>query len=79
MGPAASSDITVPAKEKPAPIGRTENLTERQAMIRIEDAGYSSVSTLKKDKDGVWRGKGVKRGATQNVSVDAQGNVKAEE
>jgi len=42
---------------------------------RIEAAGYSDVSGLMKDKDGVWRGKASKAGKPFTVSLDYQGNV----
>jgi len=45
------------------------------AKSRIEDAGYSNVSDLKKDDNGVWRGKACKGGSSTNVSIDFQGNV----
>jgi hypothetical protein len=46
-----------------------------QAKSKIEDAGYSNVGELKKDENGVWRGKASKGGSSANVSVDFQGNV----
>jgi hypothetical protein len=33
------------------------------------------VSELKKDDDGVWRGKAMKDGKSVDVSLDYQGNV----
>ena len=58
-----------------APVAGENSFTETQARSRIEAAGYSGVSGLTKDKDGVWRGQAVKAGTTQMVSVDFQGNV----
>jgi hypothetical protein len=49
-----------------------------QAVCAWQDAGYSSVSSLKKDDNGVWRGKAVKGGVSTNVSLDPQGRVGAE-
>jgi hypothetical protein len=46
-----------------------------QAKSRIEAAGYTDVSGLAKDKDGVWRALASKGGASTNVSLDYQGNV----
>jgi putative membrane protein len=48
-----------------------------QAKDRIEKSGYSSVSGLTKDANGVWRGKASKDGNTSDVSLDYQGNVSA--
>jgi hypothetical protein len=50
---------------------------EGQAKSKIESAGYSNVSDLKKDDNGVWRGKASKGGSATQVSVDFQGNVNA--
>jgi hypothetical protein len=46
-----------------------------QAQSRIEAAGYSDVTGLAKDKNGVWRGMATKNGTTGHVSVDYQGHV----
>jgi hypothetical protein len=46
-----------------------------QAKSRLEAAGYTDVSGLAKDKDGVWRGMASKGGSPINVSVDYQGDV----
>ena len=37
--------------------------------------GFSNVSNLKKDDNGVWRGRATKDGKTVDVSLDYQGNV----
>jgi hypothetical protein len=58
-----------------APVAGRNSFTEGQAKSRIEGAGYTNVSDLKKDDNGVWRGKAAKGGATSNVSVDFEGNV----
>ena len=41
-----------------APAAGANSFTEAQAKSRIEKAGYSNVSDLIKDKDGIWKGKG---------------------
>ena len=58
-----------------APVAGRNSFTESQAKSKIEEAGYTSVSALKKDDSGVWRGKGSKGGSATDVSVDFQGNV----
>jgi opacity protein-like surface antigen len=58
-----------------APVAGRNSFTEGQAKSRIEGAGYTNVSALEKDANGVWRGKGSKGGTTSNVSVDFEGNV----
>jgi len=57
------------------PVAGANSFTESQAKSRIEDAGYTNVTALKKDDNGVWRGKADKGGASRDVSVDFQGNV----
>jgi hypothetical protein len=58
-----------------APVAGRNSFTEGQAKSKIEGAGFSSVSELKKDDNGVWRGKASKGGSSTDVSVDFQGNV----
>jgi hypothetical protein len=58
-----------------APVAGRNSFTEGQAKSRIEGAGYSNVTDLKKDDNGVWRGKASKGGSSTQVSVDFQGNV----
>ena len=58
-----------------APVRGANSFTEDQAKSRIEDAGYTDVTGLKKDNDGVWRAMANKGGAQVSVSVDFQGNV----
>ena len=58
-----------------APVAGCNSFTEGQAKSAIEKAGYTKVSDLKKDDNGVWRGKASKGGSSTSVSVDFQGNV----
>lgn len=58
-----------------APVAGRNSFTEGQAKSKIEEAGYTNVTALTKDDNGVWRGKAQKGGASANVSVDFQGNV----
>ena len=51
------------------------SFTEGQAKSRLEDNGFTNVSGLAQDANGVWRGKGTKGGQSVDVSVDFQGNV----
>jgi hypothetical protein len=57
------------------PVAGRNSFTEGQARSKIESAGYSNVTDLKKDDNGVWRGKASKGGSASAVSVDFQGNV----
>jgi hypothetical protein len=58
-----------------APVAGRNSFTEGQAKSKIEGAGYTNVTELKKDDNGVWRGKASKGGSAAAVSVDFQGNV----
>ena len=58
-----------------APVAGRNSFTEGQAKSRIEEAGYSNVSGLQKDNQGVWRGKADKAGTKTDVSIDFQGKV----
>ncbi len=51
------------------------SFTEGQAKGAIEGAGYTNVTGLMKDDQGIWRGTGTKDGATAQVSVDYRGAV----
>jgi opacity protein-like surface antigen len=58
-----------------APVSGANSFTEGQAKSRIESNGYTNVSGLLKDDQGVWRGMAMKDGRSVNVSLDFQGNV----
>ena len=58
-----------------APVAGRNSFTEGQAKSKIEEAGYTNVTELKKDDNGVWRGKASKGGSSTEVSIDFQGNV----
>ena len=58
-----------------SPVAGANSFTEGQAKSRIESMGYSNISALIKDEDGVWRGKAEKDGKLVDVSLDFQGNV----
>jgi hypothetical protein len=53
------------------------SFTEDQAHGRLAKAGYTGVSKLAKDANGVWRGTATKGGHQMAVGVDYKGNVTA--
>jgi len=82
--PPANRNANTPAVNAPnsptnagAPVAGANSFTEAQAKSRIEAKGYSSVSGLKKDNAGVWRGMAKQGSKAIKVSVDFQGNVVA--
>jgi len=76
-GPNNNAVNSPDTKNSNQPVAGRNSFTEGQAMSRIEDAGYSNVTDLKKDDNGVWRAKASKGGSSTDVSVDFQGNVNA--
>ena len=81
----ANQDPRTPAVNTPntppnpaAPVAGANSFTEGQAKSRIESKGFRSVSHLKKDDTGVWRGQAMQNDKAVNVSVDFQGNVVAQ-
>ena len=58
-----------------APVAGANSFTEGEAKSRIEKMGFGNVSDLKKDDNGVWRGRAMKDGKMVDVSLDYQGNV----
>jgi hypothetical protein len=85
MAQPANRDANTPAVNTPntppnpgAPVAGSNSFTEGQAKSRIESNGFSNVSELRKDDQGVWRGKAMKDGKSVTVSLDFQGNVTAQ-
>lgn len=58
-----------------APAHGANSFSQAQARGRLMKAGYSRVSSLAKDRDGVWRGMAFKGHAKVRVGVDYKGNV----
>jgi hypothetical protein len=73
LGPAVLAQ-TSPSETK-APKAGANSFTEGQAKERIENAGFTQVSGLRKDDQGIWRASATKSGPQVNVSLDFRGNV----
>jgi putative membrane protein len=69
----ATTDTANPS----APVPGANSFTEDQAKGRIQDAGFSDISKLAKDDQGIWRGQATKGGKTTAVALDYQGNIVA--
>jgi len=72
--PAVSTSDTPNAA---APVKGANSFTEEQARQRIEAAGYTGVTNLKLDDQGVWQSTAMKNGKSMAVAMDYQGNVVA--
>ena len=82
MGTASSVSetpkVTVGDTPDPTPpLPGANSFTEDQAKNRIQDAGFSDVSKLTKDDQGIWRGQANKDGKSTTVALDYKGNVVA--
>ena len=65
-----------PDSEAP-PIAGANSFSEGQARSLIESRGYSGVSALVNDRQGIWHGTASKGAARVHVYVDYKGNVSA--
>ena len=74
---ACKADVYAPRKaDEGAPLKGANSFTEGQAKDRaVAHGGVQSVSDLKKDDDGIWRGTGTQDGKTVQIAVDYKGNV----
>ena len=74
---ACKADAYQPHKtDAGAPLKGANSFTEGQARDRaIAHGGVDSVSDLKKDNDGIWRGKATQNGKSVEIAVDYKGNV----
>jgi hypothetical protein len=76
---ACKADVYAPqTADSGAPLKGANSFTEGQAKDRALARGYTSVSDLKKDGDGIWRGSAMMDGKTTQLAVDFKGNVVAQ-
>ena len=57
------------------PADGRNSFTEDQARGRLAKAGYTGVSELTKDDNGVWKGTAMRGGKRVNVGLDYKGNI----
>lgn len=68
--------VKSPSENNPAaPVAGANSFTEGQAKSKIESQGFTNISDLKKDGNGVWTGTATKGSQKVNVKLDFQGNV----
>ena len=73
-GDANQAVVTTGANADQPAHGRN-SFTMKQARTRISSKGYTQVTGLKKDANGVWRGTAQKDGQPVQVWLDYKGNV----
>jgi len=77
-GPSNPAVRTEEGNNASRPVAGANSFTEGEAKSRIEARGFANVSELKKDEQGIWRGKAQQNGRSVDVALDFQGNVFAE-
>jgi opacity protein-like surface antigen len=60
------------------PSAGANSFTKGQAMKRMEEAGYTAVAGLAKDKQGLWHAEAMKDGKRNTVTLDFKGNVNSQ-
>ena len=81
-GPAAAADnrnqaVTTTNANAPQPAKGANSFSDGEARRRIESNGYTEVTGLQKDHDGIWHGAAKKDGGSVKVWLDYKGNVGA--
>jgi hypothetical protein len=61
--------------EAGAPLKGANSFTEAQAQDRALAAGFVTISSMKKDDNGVWRGTAMDGTKSVTIAVDFKGNV----
>lgn len=74
-GPSNPAVRTEKGNNALAPVAGANSFTEGEAKSRIEARGFANISELKKDDQGIWRGKAMRNGRSVDVALDFQGNV----
>jgi hypothetical protein len=64
-----------PSPEATAPEQGSNSFTETQVRERLTTSGFTGISALAKDEQGVWRGRAMRDGVQIGVAVDYRGNV----
>jgi hypothetical protein len=71
--------VTHKPADSPQTTGAVEpganSFTEAQARSRIEAQGFKNVAELRKDDQGIWRGKAERNGKSVSVAIDYKGTV----
>lgn len=73
--PAAVTTTAEPTRTTQAPVPGANSFTEGQAKARMEERGYTQLTDIRKDDQGIWRARGMKDGQSVGVALDYQGNI----
>jgi putative membrane protein len=74
-GPGNEAISTTQDPNAAGPVKGANSFTEDQARARIEANGFTNVSRLTKDADGIWRGTAMSQGENVAVALDFKGDV----
>ncbi len=72
---ALAAPLALPALAE-TPVARGSLFTEQQARAHLYHLGYTGISGLTKDENGVWHGSASKDGKTLTVAVDVKGPLR---
>ena len=67
--------VATTSAHAPTPAKGSNSFTVAEAQRRLEKNGFSNVSDLTKDDNGVWRGNAQKSGSPTTVWLDYKGNT----
>jgi hypothetical protein len=67
--------VAITGQSADMPAKGANSFTEGEARNRLESKGYSNISGLSKNHDGIWEGKADKGGRQVTVWLDFKGNV----
>jgi putative membrane protein len=67
--------VATTSANAPVPAKGSNSFTMSEARARLQADGFSNVSDLTEDDNGVWHGKAQKNGSTTGVWLDYKGDV----
>ena len=75
-GAGHNAAVKSPGRIGNGPLSKGHNsFTKGEARYRIQHAGYTQVTGLMKDSDGLWQAQAMLNGQSVNVALDYKGNV----
>ena len=81
-GGAGNPAVTSKPAGSPETTGSVEpganSFTEDQARSRFEAQGLTNITDLRKDDQGIWRGKAMRNGQQVSVALDYKGTIQAQ-